>query len=118
MTKQKLISKQKKKKETDKLTQNLKKYRKELENLEKKYNGMISAEIVSNEAQKKQSPLHDWFDWEDNIAGEKWRLHQARLLINSIKVKIIFEKGVNHYRKYLNVNIKDDDGESQRFYVT
>jgi len=118
MTKQKLITKKKQKEAEDKLNTNYKKYRKELAEIAKKYNGLLSAEIVINEAKKKNSPLHNWFDWENEEAGEKWRLHQARMLINSVKVKIVFEDGVGAYREYLNVNVKTDyDDKPQRFYV-
>lgn len=117
MAKQKTITKQKKeKKKEDKLKVNFQKYKKELEKIEGKYNGLLSTEIVLKEAKQIDNPLHSWFDWEDTIAGEKWRLHQARLLISSIRVKIMFDKGASSYRKYLNVTI-ETDGEPQRFYV-
>jgi hypothetical protein len=44
----------------------------------------LTAEVVVKEAHDKKNPLHEYFDWEDSIAGAKWRLHQARLLINYV----------------------------------
>lgn len=93
-------------------------YRLELEKIEKKYNGMISPQIVVEEAKDEKNPLHKWFNWDDSVAGEKWRLHQARLLINSIRVKIDFDKGTSTYRKYLNVFINNSESKDpQRYYV-
>lgn len=32
----------------------------------------------------QDAPLHDYFEWDDAIAGEEWRKSQARHLINCI----------------------------------
>lgn len=98
-----------------KFISNEKKYKAELEKLEQKYNGMLNPKDVVREASKNTSPLHNWFDWSDDEAGEKWRLHQARMLINHIKVKVMFEGNNKEYRKYLNVSV---EGENSRMYVT
>jgi hypothetical protein len=49
--------------------------------------GKLTAEIVVEEARAKDSPLHEYFDWNNKEAGEKWRLHQARLLIVNVKIE-------------------------------
>lgn len=36
-----------------------------------------------------QSPLKDYYEWNDAIAGEKYRKHQSQLLLTSIEVKVI-----------------------------
>lgn len=43
---------------------------------------LLLPEKVVEAARDKESPLHDRFDWEDSEAAHKWRLHQARNLIN------------------------------------
>ena len=48
----------------------------------------LTAEAVVDEARNKSSPLHSMFDWNDTEAAEKWRIQQARVLINQIKVEI------------------------------
>ena len=48
----------------------------------------FTAREVLEAAKPKSSPIHDYFDWEDGEAAEKWRLHQARILICSIEVEI------------------------------
>jgi len=50
-----------------------------------KENG-LTAENLLEKAKIKDSPLHDLFDWNNTEAGEKWRLHQARVLINEVKI--------------------------------
>lgn len=102
----------------DKLDKNYKIYKVEVSRLEKKYHHRLTPQIVVKEAYNKKNPLHNWFDWNDTTAGEKWRLHQARMLLASIKVKIMFEEGEKKYKKYLNVRIPIDEyGTSKRFYV-
>ena len=48
----------------------------------------LTPENVIENARRKDSPLHDLFEWEDSIAAEKWRLAQARIIINEVKVVI------------------------------
>lgn len=48
----------------------------------------LTPENIVIEAKKKTSPLHKFFEWDDSLAGEKWRLAQARILVNEVKVII------------------------------
>lgn len=117
-TKQLLKLKEKEKESKQKLAKNYTRYKSELERLEQKYNGFLSTPDIVREAIDSQSPLHDWFDWSDAEAGEKWRLHQARMLISSVRVKVMFEKGPKEYRRYVNVTLDRHNGSKpQRFYV-
>lgn len=101
----------------EKLETNIERYKSELELLEKKYNGTLNPFDIVKEAKNLKSPLHDWFDWDDTEAGEKWRVHQARILFGQIKIKINTNLSEREYRKYLNVTITDDDGETHRVYM-
>lgn len=47
----------------------------------------LTARLVVDTARDKNSPLHQHFEWDDSVAGEKYREHQARDLIRSIKIK-------------------------------
>lgn len=47
-------------------------------------NGIISPEKVVLAAKPKNSPLHEFFDWDDGDAAFQWRLHQARNLIRVV----------------------------------
>lgn len=39
-------------------------------------------------ASDPDNPMHSWFDWNDTIAGHKWRLEQARDLIQRCRVVV------------------------------
>lgn len=46
----------------------------------------LTPEIVLDEARDPQHPLHSRFEWDDTVAGEKWRRHQAHELITSVRI--------------------------------
>lgn len=46
--------------------------------------GSVTPSSVVEDARDPKSPLHECFDWDDGIAAEKWRLAQARNVINCI----------------------------------
>ena len=50
--------------------------------------GRITPEEVVEAATDESSPLHDFFEWDDGIAGHRFRLEQARTLIRSVTVTI------------------------------
>lgn len=80
----------------------------------KNTNGEIKPEYVVKEAKKKTSVLHDLFEWDNSEAGEKWRLAQARNIINHIvEVTIVCE--VETEQKYWH-SVTSDVGEN--VYVT
>lgn len=58
------------------------------EALEDTYNrhGAVTAENVLDDNREEGKPLHGCFEWDDAIAGEKYRLTQAGKLIRSIVV--------------------------------
>lgn len=101
------------------IEKHFRKYREELARLEGKYNGRLSPHDIVREADDEKNPLHAFFDWNDETASDKWRLHQARLLLNSIKVKVQFEDGFREYKKYLNVTIISENGKNtpKNFYM-
>ena len=43
-------------------------------------------------ARDPRTELHKCFDWDDTIAAEKWRLHQARQICGSISVVVEHEE--------------------------
>ena len=58
----------------------------ELKQIEKKY-GELRPEYVVEEAKDKNHPLHNYFDWNNKVAGHKWRVYQARNLILRVKIE-------------------------------
>ncbi len=47
--------------------------------------GALSPQEVLEDAKSRQSPLHDLFEWDDSTAAGKYRLWQARVIVNSIR---------------------------------
>lgn len=56
----------------------------ELERLYKRHN-TITVDLLIEEAGKPKHPLHSYFDWDDSVAGPKWRKTQATALIMTSK---------------------------------
>lgn len=46
--------------------------------------GILQPRAVVEAARDPESPLHPEFEWDDTDAAEKWRLYQARNLINVV----------------------------------
>ena len=73
--------------------------------LEEQNDGVLTPEAVLEAARDQKSPLHKSFEWDDKVGGEKYRLMQARLLINSIRVEFVGERR----DKYFNATIIVED---------
>ncbi len=83
-------------------------YIEELELIRKKNKGLIRPEDVVEYAKDENTDLHSRFDWNDDIASVKWRLHQAR---NIIRMVVIVEENTKEsYRMYVSLN---DDRDSE-----
>jgi len=48
--------------------------------------GQLTRENVVDAARSPEHPLHSRFEWDDAVAGEHWRLHQAGELIRSVRL--------------------------------
>ena len=57
----------------------------ELERISKEH-GEVTPPLVVDEARPEESPIHEIFEWDDYVAAEHHREHQARSLIRSIEV--------------------------------
>jgi hypothetical protein len=78
----------------------------------------LSPETVLEKAKPKASPIHDFFEWDDSLAGEKYRLWQARYLIGRIEIIIQTEEGEEQVRAFHNISIETEDEGHERGYVT
>ena len=88
-----------------------------LDEIAMKKNGTIKPKDVVEKAGKKSSPLHDYFDWDNNSAGEKYRLHQARNLINSITVIIKYDHKEKEQKAFFSVNESPNEEDVNKTYV-
>jgi hypothetical protein len=48
--------------------------------------GVIDPHVVVDESRPEDSALHECFEWQDEIAAEKWRVEQARALVRSVEI--------------------------------
>lgn len=49
---------------------------------------------VVDAARDERHPLHNYFDWDNTSAGDSWRLWQARMLIQRVKLRVEHEDRV------------------------
>lgn len=54
-------------------------------------NGSLTPDLVVKDAEDSTSPLHELFEWDDGIAGHRYRIEQARQVITSVRVVITTE---------------------------
>ena len=81
------------------------------EQLEKQ-KGCITPKIVLESARSETSVIHECFEWNDDVAAEKYRESQASSLIRNLTVKMVDtdDKPTEPVRAY--VNIKQTDTSS------
>lgn len=51
--------------------------------------GSLTPRDVVEESASADSPLHHRFEWDDTVAGDRYRLTQAAALIRSAKVRFV-----------------------------
>jgi hypothetical protein len=78
-----------------------------LRELESEDGRLLPADVV-NAARDEDSVLHSHFQWNDTIAGEKYRLSQARQLIRLVRVDVIVHEIPLNVVSYL----RDPDSEA------
>lgn len=66
--------------------------------------GQLTPALVVDEARPEDHPLHDRFEWNDSVAGEAHRRHQAGQLIRSVKIHDNRDlKRPRHIREFVSV---------------
>lgn len=55
--------------------------------LKQQNDGQLTPQCVVDAARPVDHPLHSRFEWDDAVAGERYRRHQARELIRSVRVE-------------------------------
>lgn len=51
--------------------------------------GALTTRDVVDAARSKNSPLHEYFEWNDSVAADLYRVDRARNMLSSIKIKYI-----------------------------
>lgn len=71
--------------------------------------GKLEPQTIVDEARSKNSPIHDAFEWDNNVAGDKYRLQQARLMARSIIVE--FADSPDLTPRHIFVHVPATEGE-------
>ena len=51
--------------------------------------GQLDGETIVAVATPPEHPLHNYFEWDNGVAGHKYRVHQAEKLIRRIKIETV-----------------------------
>ena len=82
----------------------------ECERLEKE-NGFVSSNSLVETARDEASPIHALFEWDNEKAGEQWRLQQAKVVLSCLKVEVESEdQEVKKVRAFVNTNPERSKG--------
>lgn len=87
-------------------TEQAERYGHRLYELHQELDGLTPEDVVSD-AQLANSPLHDYFEWDDTVAANGYRDHQARYLLRNINV-VVTSQGHEHEVRFLHaVKVED-----------
>lgn len=88
-----------------------------VDELKEKRGGAVRPVDVVKAAYDAHSVLHGYFEWDDELAGAKYRIHQARQLLNHLTVVIKTNGDERDQKAYLNVSLITEDSV-EPIYVT
>ncbi|MDA8329799.1 MAG: hypothetical protein M0027_01045 [Candidatus Dormibacteraeota bacterium] len=74
----------------------------------------LTVRAVRADAEDPSSPLHKLLQWDDAIAGRRWRDSQIRQIIATVHVRIVTPAGPLRVRAYANVRAADGSHEYHR----
>jgi len=80
--------------------------------------GLLTPELVVEEARSAESELHSQFEWDDEVAAESFRLAQAANLIRSIKITYATDEDGRAKRVRGWVSVVSADGKSRSYQPT
>lgn len=90
----------------------------ELARIEAENGGLHPPQVVAA-ARSENSALHPYFEWRNDVAADKFRLHQARHLISHIEVKVIDDKALQTpIRAFVHLpDSESEDGHYQSIHT-
>lgn len=80
---------------------------KELERIEKE-SELTNVNVLEFAKNNKNSELNKCFDWNNETAGEKWRLHQANNVLTSISIVINDTEPEETTKAFVNIKTKEE----------
>jgi len=84
----------------------------ELSRIKERNGGQFKPADVVKMAKAKRSVLHQYFDWDDSTASEKYRLEQAKYLIRCVHVLVVTEDQEEPRTVRAFVSIEQDESRS------
>jgi hypothetical protein len=78
----------------------------ELKRIRGKY-GYLTADVIVKESESKKAILHNCFIWNNSEAAARYRIHQARILLNNIQVNVITDGEISKIEVYEIVSRKE-----------
>lgn len=84
----------------------------ECEKIEKR-DGAITTTALVESARDDASEIHNLFEWDNEKAGEQWRLQQAKIVLSCLKVTVKSENEDEPARKiraFINTNPERSQG--------
>jgi hypothetical protein len=79
--------------------------------------GELTPPVIVDEARPEDAPLHDYFEWDDDVAAERHREAQARRLIRRFKIVYRHTKDGQPIRVREFVSIERPEADGRRGYV-
>lgn len=79
----------------------------ELERIEEE-GELTNASVLEYAKQNKNSELHSCFEWNDNVAAQRYRLHQANQILVSISLVIDDSEPEETTRAFVSIKTKED----------
>ena len=97
-------------------------YGRELRRLMIQFGGAISPDEIVSAASDMTSPLNEFFDWNNDVAAEKWRKQQARKLCNYIAVEVEMNGEVHVFPMLESIRVEvvgsDESITQERRYIS
>ncbi len=92
-------------------------YGERIETLVEEGDGSVTPQAVYDDAKKKRSPLHEYFEWNDGVAADAYRINQARELLRYIHVVVVRDDVEEEVRAFHNVVIERPEQPPERTYA-
>lgn len=87
-----------------------------IEVLYEKNNGKLKPKEVVDDARNKKSPIHPFFEWDDTIAGEKFRKVQARHLMGNIITVVVINNKEEEVKANYSIVFENKDEDKRAYF--
>lgn len=88
-----------------------------IESLAKSKGGTFKPKDLVEAGRKKGSLLHDFFEWQDSVAAQKWRNEQAKHLLRVLKVRVDVDGEERLERAFICVDVVEGSHAPKKVFV-